>query len=142
VVVRQSRRLLIERLDPELLAQYQAGIVEAQRLVEVAGQQILLDGLLRSFQHSIDLPHKSNGRLEPEPAVAVSVRLGLQLYDVLRRRALLALYDVKLHAVTLGQALEALGLDRRMMDEAVLLTVLGRDETTALSVVKPLDSRS
>src|SRR4051812_39968786 len=66
----------------------------------------------------------------------------LQLHNVLCRRALLALHDVELHAVTLGQALEALCLDRRMMDEAVLLTVLGRDEAKALGVVKPLDRAS
>src|SRR5258708_7046598 len=61
----------------------------------------------------------------------------LQLDDVLRRRALLALHDVELDPLTLGQALEALGLDRRMVDEAVLLTVLGRDEAEALGVVEP-----
>src|SRR5687768_13187559 len=66
----------------------------------------------------------------------------LQLHDVLCRRALLALYDIELHAVTLGQALVALRLDRRMMDEAVLLTVFGRDEAKALSVVEPLDRAS
>src|SRR5947207_15679593 len=63
----------------------------------------------------------------------------LQLDDVLRRGALLALDDVELDPLAFGQALEALGLDRRMMDEAVLLTVLGGDEAEALGVIEPLD---
>src|SRR5206468_282308 len=63
----------------------------------------------------------------------------LQLDDVLRGRALLALDHVELDPLALGQALEALGLDGRMVDEAVLLTALGRDETEALGVVEPFD---
>jgi hypothetical protein len=63
----------------------------------------------------------------------------LQLDDGLRRRARLALHDVELYPIAFGQALEALGLNRRMMDEAVLLTALGRDEAKALGVVEPLD---
>jgi hypothetical protein len=51
----------------------------------------------------------------------------------------LALHDVELDAIALGKALEAPALDRRMMDKAVLATILGRDESEALGVIEPLD---
>src|SRR6266536_2833218 len=62
-----------------------------------------------------------------------------ELHHVLRRGAFLALHDVELDPLTLGQALEALTLNRRMMDEAVLLTVLGGDKAEALRIIEPLD---
>src|ERR1051326_5798649 len=57
---------------------------------------------------------------------------GLELDDVLRRRPLRALHDFKLHALSFGQRLEALRLDRGVMHEAVLFAVLRRDETEHL----------
>src|SRR5437867_11838520 len=63
---------------------------------------------------------------------------GLELHDVLRRRALLALHDVELDPLALSQRLEALCLDRGVVNEAVLLPVLGCDETETLRVVEPL----
>src|ERR1043165_3818628 len=60
------------------------------------------------------------------------------LDDVLRRRTLLALDDRELHPLALGERTEALVLNRRMMDEAVLLAVLWGDEAEALGVVEPL----
>ena len=51
----------------------------------------------------------------------------------------MTLHEVELYAVTLGQTLEALSLNRRMMDEAVLLTVRRGDEPKALGVVEPFD---
>src|SRR5882724_2186623 len=62
-----------------------------------------------------------------------------ELDDVLRRRTLLALHDVELDPLTLGQRLEALSLNRGMVHEAVLLAALGRNEAKALGVVEPLD---
>src|SRR5690348_16972306 len=58
--------------------------------------------------------------------------------DVLGGGALLPLHDVELDALALGERLEAGLLDRRVVDEAVLLAVLGRDEPEALAVVEPL----
>src|SRR5690242_9145810 len=53
--------------------------------------------------------------------------------------ALGAIGDLELHALAFLQAAEALGVDGREVDEHVLPTVLGRDETEALGVVEPLD---
>src|SRR5687768_12279625 len=66
-------------------------------------------------------------------------RLAAELDDVLGGRALLALHDVALHALTLGERLEAAALDGRVVDEEILAAVLGRDEAEALGVVEPLD---
>jgi hypothetical protein len=60
-------------------------------------------------------------------------------HDVLGRGALLALHHVELHALTLGERLEAAALDGRVVDEAILAAVLGGDEAEALGVVEPLD---
>src|SRR5690606_38013167 len=57
---------------------------------------------------------------------------------VLRCRALLALHNVELDGLTLLQALEAVRLNGRVMDEAVLAAIVGRDEAEALLVVEPL----
>src|SRR2546423_1610888 len=59
--------------------------------------------------------------------------------DVLGGRALLALHDVELHLLTLGERLEAAALDGGVMDEAVLLPVGGGDEPEALLIIEPLD---
>src|SRR5690606_10666282 len=90
-------------------------------------------------------------RLEPTPPMhegaappgtAPSYRFGsegsAELRDVLRRRALLALHDVELDPLALAQGLEARPLDRRMVDEAVLVTAVRGDEPEALGVVEPL----
>src|ERR1043165_3042407 len=61
------------------------------------------------------------------------------LGHVLRGRAFLSLHNVELDLVTLGQRPEAAGLDGRMMDEAILLPALWRDEPEPLRVVEPLD---
>src|SRR5512141_239583 len=60
------------------------------------------------------------------------------LDDVLRRRTLLALDDVELDGLALGERLEALSLDGRVMHEAILLAVVRGDEAKALRVVEPL----
>jgi hypothetical protein len=79
-------------------------------------------------------------RGDPEPAVGLAIgRLSSELHDVLGRRALLALDDVELDPLALGQSLEPLTLNRRVVDEAVLLAAFGRDEAEALGVIEPLD---
>src|SRR5690554_4154098 len=57
---------------------------------------------------------------------------------VLRRRTLLALHDVELDALALGERLEAATLNRAVVDEAVLRAVLRRNEAEALLVIEPL----
>ena len=63
--LRQADDLLREAADAQHLAQREAGIVEAQRLVEVAGQQILLHDLL----HGSHRKKATAGPSEDEPAV-------------------------------------------------------------------------
>ena len=65
-------------------------------------------------------------------------RQPLELGDVLSGRALLTLHDVELDALAFGERLVAVALDGRMMNEAILLTILGRDEAKALRIVEPL----
>ena len=72
------------------------------------------------------------------PFVLAEPPSSLELDDVLRRRTLLALDDVELNALTLGQRLESVRLDRGVVNEAVLLAVLGGDEAESLRVVEPL----
>src|SRR5688500_14011154 len=60
------------------------------------------------------------------------------LDDVLGGGALLALDDLELDPVAFLQRLEAVPLNRRIVNEAVLLAVLRRDEAEALRVVEPL----
>src|SRR5215216_1013285 len=62
----------------------------------------------------------------------------LELRNVLGGWAFLALNDVELDALALGQRLVAVALDRRMMNEAILLAILRRDESKTLRVVEPL----
>src|SRR2546428_13866243 len=64
-----------------------------------------------------------------------SGRSGLE--DVLRLQTLRPLRDLELHVVALGEAAEALGLDRREGDEHIRTRLL-RDKAKALRVVKPL----
>src|SRR5580765_7539473 len=59
------------------------------------------------------------------------------LADVLRLQALGTLGDLELHRIALGEAAEALGLDRREVDEHVRTRLL-RDKAKALRVVEPL----
>src|SRR5690348_14188352 len=69
---------------------------------------------------------------------AASDALPAELGDVLRRGALLALHDVELHPLAFGERLEALALDGRVVNEAVLLAILRGDEPEALGVIEPL----
>src|SRR5690606_29170511 len=55
-----------------------------------------------------------------------------------RGRALLALHDVELDPLPLREAAEAVGLDGGVVDEAVLVSVLGRDEAESLGIIEPL----
>src|SRR4030095_13513948 len=59
--------------------------------------------------------------------------------DVLRRRPLLALDDVELDLLALGQVLEPAALARGWMNETVLLSVFPSDESEALRLIEPLD---
>src|SRR2546421_6482012 len=60
-----------------------------------------------------------------------------RLADVGCLKSLRTLGDVELHALALGQGLEALTRDRREMHEHVLAAFL-RDEPEALRIVEPL----
>src|SRR2546423_12218295 len=57
---------------------------------------------------------------------------------VLRRGALLTLDDVEFDPLALAQRLETLSLNCRVVHEAILLAVLGGDETKALLIIEPL----
>src|SRR6185312_16472350 len=59
-------------------------------------------------------------------------------HDVRRLGALLALAAFELDLGTLGERLEAVAGDRRVMDEQILRSVVRRDEAVALRVVEPL----
>src|SRR5262249_54850827 len=63
----------------------------------------------------------------------------LDLPDVGGLQALGAASDLEFDGVTLGQGLEALGLDGGVVNEDVLSTIL-RDESVPLGLVEPLDS--
>src|SRR5215208_2139789 len=65
--------------------------------------------------------------------------LAAELHHVLGGRALLALHDVELHPLALGQRLEAAALDGGVVDEAILLAAFRRDEAEPLGIVEPLD---
>src|SRR5687767_10272335 len=62
----------------------------------------------------------------------------LDLGDVFRRRSLLTLHHVEFHPVPLGEGLEAVALDRRIVDEAILAAAVRGDEAEALRIVEPL----
>src|SRR5262245_17169844 len=77
-------------------------------------------------------------RVAPGPYQDVAIpKRSLDLADVLRLQALGTLGDIELDGVTLGEAAEALGLDRREVDEHVRTRLL-RDKAEALRVVEPL----
>jgi hypothetical protein len=59
--------------------------------------------------------------------------------DVDRLGALLTLARLVLDLGTLGQGLEAVAGDVRVMDEEILAAVLGGDEAVSLGIVEPLD---
>src|SRR6266576_6034550 len=59
--------------------------------------------------------------------------------DVDRLGALLALARLELDLGTLGQRLEAVAGDVRVMHEEILAAVLGGDEAVSLGIVEPLD---
>src|SRR5690349_7080827 len=69
---------------------------------------------------------------------SASCDLGAELGDVLSRRALLTLHDVKLDTLAFSQRLEAVAVDGGVVNEAILLSVLRRDEAKTLGVVEPL----
>src|SRR5213592_3240267 len=73
----------------------------------------------------------------PRARHRAAIRPASDLADVLRLKALGPLGDVEFHGVTLGQAPETIGLDRREVDEDVRTRLL-RDEAEALRVVEPL----
>src|SRR5688572_9742814 len=58
--------------------------------------------------------------------------------DVLGCRSLLALNQIELDRFAFRQGLEAVPQDRRVMHEAIALSVGGGDEAKAFGVVKPL----
>src|SRR5918994_2092933 len=61
-----------------------------------------------------------------------------QLDHVFGGRTLLALHDLELNPIAFGERAEALRLNGREVHEAVLLPVLGGDETKTLLIVEPL----
>ena len=73
----------------------------------------------------------------PEASPGVPDSVNLRQLDVLGLQSLGTGHDLELNGLALLQAAEALGLNRRVMDEHVV-SVLPADETKALSVVKPL----
>jgi len=56
---------------------------------------------------------------------SASYDLSAELGDVFSRGALLALHDVEFNALALSQRLEAVALNGGVMNEAILLSVLG-----------------
>src|SRR5690242_21833897 len=76
-------------------------------------------------------------RRRAPPAERGRRRERLGFADVGRLQTLRAARDVELHAITFDEALEALRLDRAVVDEHVLTTLLG-DEAEALRIVEPL----
>src|SRR5512142_2742942 len=79
---------------------------------------------------------------EKPGSVSSSVSLRLLLANVRGLQALRALHHVELDLLTLGEALEAVPLDRAVVAEHVLTTVVLRDEAEALRVVEPLHGAS
>src|SRR5919199_1610304 len=73
----------------------------------------------------------------PSSVLATGERL--QRGDVDGLRALVSRLGVVADAGALGERLEALGVDARVVHEEVLARVVRRDEAVALVVVEPLD---
>src|SRR5207247_7358187 len=71
------------------------------------------------------------------PAVFYELQRLSDLADVLRLQSLGTLGDLELDRIALGEAAEALSLDRREVDEHVRTRLL-RDKAKALCVVEPL----
>src|SRR5262245_49127778 len=63
------------------------------------------------------------------------------LANVPRREPLRALSDLERHLITVREGLEAVALDRGVVDEYILAPVL-RDEAEALRLVEPLHGAS
>src|SRR5258705_5172374 len=85
----------------------------------------------------LQYPPNATGRGSSPRARRSSACAGSGLTDVLRLQTLGTLRHIEFHAVALGQAAEALGLDRREVDEHVWTRLL-RDKAKALRVVEPL----
>ena len=64
----------------------------------------------------------------------------LDTLDIRRGEAFRTIYDVKANRLPLCQSLEAIILDHREVDEYVLTTVIGGNETEALRLIEPFDS--
>ena len=64
--------------------------------------------------------------------------LAPNLRDVLSRGSLGTLDDVELDPLTFSEGAEAAALDRRVVNETVLLTAFWGDEAKAFRVVEPL----
>lgn len=62
--------------------------------------------------------------------------------DVRRLQTLGALGDVEFDALTLSESAEAFGLNRAVMAEDIVATIVLRNKTKALRVVEPLNSTS
>lgn len=59
--------------------------------------------------------------------------------DVRSLLALRALNDLELHLLTFLEGLETVHLDRREVSEQIFATLIRRDETKTLGIVKPFD---
>jgi hypothetical protein len=68
----------------------------------------------------------------PLPGRERSLRSTTQLGHVLGGGALLSLHDIELDPLTIGEGLESIALNGGVMNEAILLSVLGRDEAKSL----------
>src|SRR4051794_12825449 len=76
------------------------------------------------------------------PSISIFSSLGtavrLDQADVHRLRSLVTDFLLVLHLGVLGQALEALAVDARVVHEKVAVALVGRDEAIALLIVEPL----
>src|SRR5689334_17793533 len=85
----------------------------------------------------------AGGRPHPRtPACLLAFPSGALAHDhlahILRGRPLLALDQIKLDRVALGERLEPIPLNGAVVDEAVLVTAVRCDETKPLGVIEPL----
>src|SRR5215218_6473391 len=72
--------------------------------------------------------------------VVLVSRKFLDRLNVRRLQALVALHDVELHSLTLGQRPIAVHLNRAVVHEDIVLALAALDEPEALLVREPLDS--
>src|SRR5215216_4409244 len=79
--------------------------------------------------------------ISPSISIFSSLATGVRLdeADVHRLRSLVADLFLVLHLGVLGEALEALAVDARVVHEEVPVALVRRDEAVALLVVEPLD---